>query len=50
MSSAPEPTRPSIFDAVPEEPWEEPDDDPGDVMPLQAVDLEILSPIHRDEG
>jgi|GEM_PF-7094915 len=46
-----EPARRSIFDHVPEEEWEEDvDDDPGDVAPPAAVDMEVLHPIKQHEG
>ncbi|SEJ21805.1 diiron oxygenase [Demequina mangrovi] len=40
----------SIFDPLPEEQWDEPDDDPGDVIPPVAVDMEILHPVERHSG
>ncbi|WP_156158960.1 hypothetical protein [Demequina gelatinilytica] len=40
----------SIFDPIPEEEWDEPDDDPGDVIPPVAVDMEILHPVEHHSG
>ncbi|WP_156162290.1 hypothetical protein [Demequina iriomotensis] len=45
-----EPPRRSIFDPLPAEEQDEPDDDPGDVIPPVAVDMEILHPVEHHSG
>ncbi len=41
----------SIFEHVPEQEWdEEIDDDPGEVAPPLAVDMDILVPVKREDA
>ena len=44
MTAQPEQPHRSMFDPPPEEDWDEPDDDPGAVLPPLAVDVEISEP------